>query len=76
MTRPGVTEHCWRALRPGGRLVANAVTLQSESALVGPRTEFGGELTRLAVAQVAPLGGFDAWQPARPVTLLVVDKPS
>lgn len=75
LTCTGVVEHCWQALRPGGRLVANAVTLQSEAVLVTLRAEIGGELTRLALAQAAPLGGFDTWRPALPVTLLAVDKP-
>ncbi|MBK1647843.1 precorrin-6y C5,15-methyltransferase (decarboxylating) subunit CbiE [Rhabdochromatium marinum] len=75
LTCAGVTEHCWQALRPGGRLVANAVTLQSETALVALRTELGGELTRLSVSQATPLGGFDAWRPAFPITLLTIEKP-
>ncbi|NBC15219.1 MAG: precorrin-6y C5,15-methyltransferase (decarboxylating) subunit CbiE [Gammaproteobacteria bacterium] len=75
LTAAGVSEHCWQALRPGGRLVANAVTLQSEATLVDLRARIGGELTRLSVAQAAPLGGFDGWRPAMPVTLLVAEKP-
>jgi precorrin-6Y C5,15-methyltransferase (decarboxylating) len=75
LTTAGVSEHCWQALRPGGRLVANAVTLQSEAALVALRACIGGELTRLSVAQAAPLGGFDGWRTAMPVTLLTAMKP-
>lgn len=70
-----VVEQCWQALRPGGRLVANAVTLQTESALVTWRERLGGELTRVSVAQAEPLGRFDGWQTARPITLLSVEKP-
>jgi precorrin-6Y C5,15-methyltransferase (decarboxylating) len=55
-------------------LVANAVTLQSEAALVGLRAQFGGELTRLSVAQAAPLGRFDGWRSAMPITLYTVRK--
>jgi precorrin-6Y C5,15-methyltransferase (decarboxylating) len=76
LTAEGVTEHCWQALRPGGRLVANGVTLQTEAALIALRARIGGELTRLSVAQAAPLGGFDGWRPAMPVTLLAAVKPS
>lgn len=75
VTVPGVLERCWQALQPGGRLVANAVTLQSEAALVAFRERHGGELTRLAVAQAQPLGGFDTWRSALPITLLEVHKP-
>ncbi|MFP4063245.1 MAG: precorrin-6y C5,15-methyltransferase (decarboxylating) subunit CbiE [Halochromatium sp.] len=75
LTVEGLVEHCWQALRPGGRLVANAVTLQTESALVAWRERLGGELTRVSVAEAEPLGRFDGWRTARPITLLSVEKP-
>lgn len=75
VTVPGVFEHCWEQLKPGGRLVANAVTLQSEALLVSWRERIGGDLTRLSVAQAQPLGGFDTWRAALPITLLEVWKP-
>jgi precorrin-6Y C5,15-methyltransferase (decarboxylating) len=56
-------------------LVANAVTLQSEATLVAFRERHGGELTRIAIAQAQPLGGFDTWRSALPITLLEVVKP-
>ena len=70
VTVPGVLEHCWEQLRPGGRLVANAVTLQSEVRLMQWREAHGGELTRIHVAQARPLGDFDTWRQALPITLL------
>ena len=75
VTVPGVLDDCWAALKPGGRLLANAVTLQSEAALVSFREQHGGELLRLTVAQAQPLGGFDTWRAALPITLLTVRKP-
>ncbi len=66
---------CWARLKPGGRLVANAVTLQSEATLVAFRAEHGGSLTRIAVAQAQPLGDFDTWRSALPITLLEAFKP-
>ncbi|MBD9417132.1 precorrin-6y C5,15-methyltransferase (decarboxylating) subunit CbiE [Pseudomonas sp. PDM16] len=75
VTVPGVLELCWQALKPGGRLIANAVTLQSEAMLVAFREQHGGELTRIAVAQAQPLGDFDTWRSALPITLLQVHKP-
>ncbi|MDD2161451.1 MULTISPECIES: precorrin-6y C5,15-methyltransferase (decarboxylating) subunit CbiE [Pseudomonas] len=75
VTIPGMLEQCWANLKPGGRLVANAVTLQSEAALVAWREQVGGELTRISVAQAQPLGGFDTWRSALPITLLQVRKP-
>lgn len=75
VTVPGVLELCWQALKPGGRLIANAVTLQSEAMLVAFRARHGGELTRIAIAQAQPLGDFDTWRSALPITLLQVHKP-
>ncbi|RWU26354.1 cobalamin biosynthesis bifunctional protein CbiET [Pseudomonas alkylphenolica] len=75
VTREGVLQHCWQQLRPGGRLVANAVTLQSELALVSWREQHGGELTRIHIAHAQPLGDFDTWRQALPITLLEAVKP-
>jgi len=69
VTNPGVLDACWTALRAGGRLVANAVTLEAEAVLVAGHARHGGELTRLEVARAAPLGGFTGWRPAMPVTI-------
>jgi precorrin-6Y C5,15-methyltransferase (decarboxylating) len=69
ITNPGVLDACWAALRPGGRLVANAVTLEAEAVLVAARDRYGGGLTRIEVSRAAPLGGFTGWRPAMPVTI-------
>jgi precorrin-6Y C5,15-methyltransferase (decarboxylating) len=74
VTADGVVAACWEALPAGGRLVANAVTLESEHALAGWHARLGGTLTRLAVERAAPLGDFTAWRPALPVTQLAVRK--
>ncbi|MEG5265346.1 precorrin-6y C5,15-methyltransferase (decarboxylating) subunit CbiE [Pseudomonas sp. JDS28PS106] len=75
VTRPGILETCWEQLRSGGRLVANAVTLQSEAALMNWRERHAGELTRIQIAHAKPLGDFDTWRQALPITLLDVVKP-
>ncbi|WP_144109307.1 precorrin-6y C5,15-methyltransferase (decarboxylating) subunit CbiE [Paraburkholderia sp. BCC1886] len=75
-TVPGVLHACWAGLRDGGRLVANAVTLQGEAALVAWRAQYGGTLTRIALADAQPLGAFDTWRQALPITLLEVTKPA
>nr|HMQ95493.1 cobalamin biosynthesis bifunctional protein CbiET [Amaricoccus sp.] len=59
---------CLRALRPFGRLVANAVTLESEALLAEMQAEHGGDLTRIAVSRAEPVGRFRGWRPAMPVT--------
>lgn len=58
----------WSALRPLGRLVANAVTLESEAALMALHAEFGGELVRISVCRAEPVGRLTGWRPAMPVT--------
>lgn len=58
----------WAALRPLGRLVANAVTLESEAELIDLHREFGGELVRLSVHRAEPVGRLTGWRPAMPVT--------
>ena len=75
LTSPGTVERCWEALPHGGRLVANAVTLQSEAALVNWHERLGGNMTRLSVAQAGPVGRFEAWRCAMPVTVWSVRKP-
>ncbi|MCG8597837.1 MAG: precorrin-6y C5,15-methyltransferase (decarboxylating) subunit CbiE [Kiloniellales bacterium] len=73
-TVPGVFEACWAALRPGGRLVANVVTLEGEAALLRWRQEIGGALTRIAVSRAEPVGGFLGWRPLMPVTQFAAAK--
>jgi precorrin-6Y C5,15-methyltransferase (decarboxylating) len=75
VTRAGVLDSCWQQLRSGGRLVANAVTLQSEAMLVAWREQHGGDLTRIHLAHAKPLGEFDTWRQALPITLLEAIKP-
>ncbi|HEV3431469.1 MAG TPA: precorrin-6y C5,15-methyltransferase (decarboxylating) subunit CbiE [Paraburkholderia sp.] len=75
VTVPGVLQTCWERLAPGGRLVANAVTVQSEAALVAWRAQHGGTLTRIGIGEAEPLGRFDTWRQALPVTLFEAIKP-
>ncbi|MFB7666616.1 precorrin-6y C5,15-methyltransferase (decarboxylating) subunit CbiE [Kitasatospora sp. NPDC056138] len=75
LTAPGLLEACWDALPPGGRLVANTVTLESEALLAAWYRRHGGELLRLAVAHAVPVGGFTGWRQAMPVTQWSVVKP-
>lgn len=67
LTRPGLLDECWRRLRPGGRMVANAVTLEGERRLHAARDELGGRLVRLEVSRAEPIGGFSGWRPHLPV---------
>lgn len=64
----GTFNACWEALRPLGRLVANAVTLESEALMLALHKEFGGELTKIAVQRAEPVGRLTGWRPLMPVT--------
>ncbi|EJW12846.1 Cobalt-precorrin-6y C5-methyltransferase [Rhodovulum sp. PH10] len=72
---PGVFETAWAALKPGGRLVANVVTLEAEARLLDLHQRHGGELIRLAVARAEPVGTLSGFRPAMPVTQWRVRKP-
>jgi precorrin-6Y C5,15-methyltransferase (decarboxylating) len=67
---PGVLDAAIAALRPGGRLVANAVTLETEALLIARHRALGGELIRIAVSRAEAVGGKTGWRPAMPVTQL------
>jgi precorrin-6Y C5,15-methyltransferase (decarboxylating) len=75
VTRDGVVEACLSALASGGRLVANAVTVESEAVLASLYAKRGGDLTRLAVNRASPVGGFTGWRAMMPVTIWSVVKP-
>ena len=64
----GVAEHCWTALKPGGRLVANVVTVEGETVLAKLQRDWGGSLTRIAVSRAEKIGGLLGWRPLMPVT--------
>lgn len=65
-----VVEIIWQALKPGGRLVANAVTLEGEQVLADAYGTFGGALSRIAVSHAEPVGERTGWRPAMTVTQL------
>ena len=68
LTAPGTVERCLAALKPGGRLVANAVTLESEAILLELYNTHGGDLVRLSVQRASPVGSLTGWRPLMPVT--------
>ena len=57
----------WSQLAPGARLVAHAVTLETEALLGELHQRHGGELMRVEIAHAAPLGRYRSWEAARPV---------
>lgn len=63
-----VFEHCLNALKPMGRLVCNAVTLDSEQILLEMCKNHGGTLSKLQCTYAVPVGQKTGWKPAMPVT--------
>ena len=70
-----VVAYCLGALKPGGRLVAHAVTLGSEHLLLEMFEKHGGELTRLSISRATPVGPYFGWKPSMPVTQWAFNKP-
>jgi precorrin-6B C5,15-methyltransferase / cobalt-precorrin-6B C5,C15-methyltransferase len=76
VTVAGVVTACWDMLEPGGRLVANAVTIEGQAVLTDWRQRLGGTLTRIGVERADGLGSFTAWRPALPVVQWSIRKES
>jgi precorrin-6Y C5,15-methyltransferase (decarboxylating) len=72
---PGMIDSAWHALRPGGRLVANAVVIETEASLFAARERFGGTLTRLSVERLDAIGSLHGFRPALTVTQWAATKP-
>ena len=63
-----LVDECLAQISGGGRLVANAVTAESEAILVHWHSRLGGELRRFQHYQGEPLGGYTGWRPQMPIT--------
>ncbi len=75
LSTPGLIESGWQALKPGGRMSANAVTIEGEARLLSWHNRFGGALIRIAVSRAEELGAFQGWRPLMPVTQWNATKP-
>ncbi|MDZ8188287.1 MAG: precorrin-6y C5,15-methyltransferase (decarboxylating) subunit CbiE [Nostoc sp. ChiSLP02] len=74
VTATGLFDVCWEALRPGGRLVANVVTVEGEQTLFQWHERVGGDLIRIAIQRAEPIGTFLGWRGMAGVTQWVVVK--
>jgi precorrin-6B C5,15-methyltransferase / cobalt-precorrin-6B C5,C15-methyltransferase len=72
---PAVIDKAFAALKPGGRIVANAITIDTEAAVLAAQSKFGGTLTRLSVERLDAVGGKQAFRPAKTVTQWSAVKP-
>ena len=70
-----VIEHAWGALKPGGRIVVNGVTLETQATLIAAHAQSGGTLTRISIERSDPIGTKSGWRPAMPVMQWVARKP-
>jgi len=76
VSKRGVLETAFAALRPGGRFVANAVTVEGERELTEFRERHGGDLARISVSRLEEIGPAHGWRALRTVTQLLTVKPS
>ena len=72
---PGMVDLLFGRLAPGGRLVVNAVTLETQAALTHAFRRLGGALTQIAIAHADPVGRFHGWRAAMPVVQWRIEKP-
>ncbi len=75
LTQPDLLDACLQRLPAGGRLVANAVTVETEAVLLQQYLHLGGKLQRFQHYQGEPLGGFNTWRPQLPITQWKLTKP-
>ncbi|HEY9629749.1 MAG TPA: precorrin-6y C5,15-methyltransferase (decarboxylating) subunit CbiE [Coleofasciculaceae cyanobacterium] len=75
ITSEGLLEICWSALKPGGRLVANVVTLEGEQKLFAAHEKVGGNFIRIGIQRAEPVGKFLGWRSLAPVTQWTATKP-
>ncbi len=64
---PALIDVAWEALPNGGRLVVNAVTLETQAVLQDQYAKRGGEFIRISVERAEPVGKLTGWRPAMPV---------
>jgi len=74
VTAEALLETCWNALGEGGRLVVNAVTVESELTVLQWHSLHGGELIRIGIQRTGAIGSFLGWKPLAPITQWAVVK--
>ncbi|GJM03443.1 MAG: precorrin-6Y C5,15-methyltransferase (decarboxylating) [Rhodomicrobium sp.] len=74
VTAPSLLTIALEKLNPGGRLVANSVTIEGEALLISAYCQNGGSLTRFSQESASPVGRFNGWRPKMPITQWVFHK--
>ena len=73
-THPDLFDCCWQSLKSGGRLVVNAVTLETNAILQSEARKIGARLIHISLAEAEPLGTFHVWRGALPITMMIARK--
>ena len=74
ITTPGLLANALSALKPGGRLVANTVTIEGAAKLIETYKEKGGHLSQIAISNADPVGHFHGMRPQMAITQWVYNK--
>ncbi|UXM96216.1 precorrin-6y C5,15-methyltransferase (decarboxylating) subunit CbiE [Bartonella sp. HY329] len=74
LSNNGLFDQCWQKLKLGGRLVVNAVTLESEALVLEISRKYGGHLHKIVLSSADELGNFHVWRQALPITMLILRK--
>jgi precorrin-6Y C5,15-methyltransferase (decarboxylating) len=72
---PSVFETAWKKLKSGGRMVANVVTIEGEMHLYDLQEKHGGDLVRIEISNLTPIGPYRALKPRMAVTQWKAQKP-
>ncbi len=73
--RSPTLEAAYHRLRPGGRIVAHSVTIETDGALAEAEARWGGQLSRVAIERAGTLGAFRAYRPSMTVTQWSATRP-
>lgn len=74
-THPDLFDYCWDSLKAGGRLVVNAVTLETVALLQAKAEQIKARLIHFTLSEAAPLGNFHVWRSSLPITMMIAHKP-
>ena len=72
---PSALEAYLGMLTPGGRLVVNAVTLETQAELSAAYKRWGGDLIQASFAHAEPVGRYTGWRAAMPLVQWRIEKP-
>ncbi len=71
---PQVIDVAWNALKKGGRLVVNSVTLETEAVIIAACKKYGGEIIRIGIERAEAVGSMTGLRPAMSVLQWSISK--